>query len=119
MHQTGNAVRTVLTQGGDPRRFFSSAEATAATVEECLRFDAPLHLFTRYAYEDMEVSPGVTVKSGEQIGLLLGMANRDPKAFAEPGRSVRTARTRRTSPSAPASISASARRWRGSNCRSR
>ena len=85
MHQTGNAVRTVLTQGGDPRRFFSSAEATAATVEECLRFDAPLHLFTRYAYEDMEVSPGVTVKSGEQIGLLLGMANRDPKAFAEPG----------------------------------
>jgi cytochrome P450 len=85
VHQTGNAVRTVLTQGGDPRRFFSSAEATAATVEECLRFDAPLHLFTRYAYEDMEVSPGVTVKSGEQIGLLLGMANRDPKAFAEPG----------------------------------
>jgi cytochrome P450 len=84
VHQTGNAVRTVLAQGGDPRRFFASAEATAATVEECLRFDAPLHLFTRYAYEDMEVAPGVTVKSGEQIGLLLGMANRDPKAFAEP-----------------------------------
>ncbi len=84
VHQTGNAVRAVLAQGGDPRRFFASAEATAATVEECLRFDAPLHLFTRYAYEDMEVSPGVTVRSGEQIGLLLGMANRDPKAFAEP-----------------------------------
>ncbi|MEP9389300.1 cytochrome P450 [Mesorhizobium sp. KR9-304] len=85
VHQAGNAVRAVLAQGGDPRRFFASAEATAATVEECLRFDAPLHLFTRYAYDDMEVAPGVTVKSGEQIGLLLGMANRDPKAFAEPG----------------------------------
>ena len=34
------------------RRFFASPEATAATVEECLRFDAPLHMFTRYAYED-------------------------------------------------------------------
>jgi cytochrome P450 len=84
VHQTGNAVRTVLAQGGDPRRFFASAEATAATVEECLRFDAPLHLFTRYAYEDIPVAPGVTVKSGEQIGLLLGMANRDPLAFSAP-----------------------------------
>jgi cytochrome P450 len=83
VHQTGNAVRTVLAQGGDPRRFFTSAETTAATVEECLRFDAPLHLFTRYAYEDTEIVD-VTVKSGEQIGLLLGMANHDPKAFAKP-----------------------------------
>ncbi|MDQ2635023.1 MAG: cytochrome P450, partial [Pseudomonadota bacterium] len=65
-------------------RFFASADATAATVEECLRFDAPLHLFTRYAYEDVEIAPGATVRSGEQVGLLLGMANRDPKAFAEP-----------------------------------
>lgn len=85
VHQAGNAVRAIHAQGGDPRRFFVSAEATAATVEECLRFDAPLHLFTRYAYEDIEVAPDVTVRSGEQIGLLLGMANRDPKAFAEPG----------------------------------
>jgi len=84
VHQTGNAVRATLAQGGDPRRFFASAEATAATVEECLRFDAPLHLFTRYAYEDIEVVPGVSVKSGEQIGLLLGKANHDPKAFTTP-----------------------------------
>jgi unspecific monooxygenase len=84
VHQAGNAVRAILAEGGDPRRFFASPEATAATVEECLRFEAPLHLFTRYAYEDLEVAPGVTVKSGEQIGLLLGMANRDPKAFVEP-----------------------------------
>ncbi len=86
VHQAGNAVRVILAEGGDPRRFFSSAETTAATVEECLRFDAPLHLFTRYAYEDMEIVPGVNVRPGEQIGLLLGMANRDPNAFAEPHR---------------------------------
>ena len=55
-----------------------------------------------------------------QIGLLLGMANRDPRAFADAGRlPARTAPTRRTSRSAPASISASARRWRGWSCRSR
>lgn len=84
VHQTGNAVRSILAQGGDPRRFFVSAEATAATVEECLRFDAPLHMFTRYAYEEIEVAPGILVQPGETIGLLLGMANHDPAAFAEP-----------------------------------
>ena len=84
VHQTGNAVRSILAQGGDPRRFFTSPEATAATVEECLRFDAPLHMFTRYAYQEIEVSPGILVRPGETVGLLLGMANQDPTAFAEP-----------------------------------
>ncbi|MER8706096.1 cytochrome P450 [Mesorhizobium sp. M1088] len=84
VHQTGNAVRSILGQGGDPRRFFASPEATAATVEECLRFDAPLHMFTRYAYQEVEAGPGIIVQPGETIGLLLGMANRDPTAFAEP-----------------------------------
>ncbi|MER9444327.1 cytochrome P450 [Mesorhizobium sp. M0340] len=84
VHQTGNAVRSILAQGGDPRRFFTSSEATAATVEECLRFDAPLHMFTRYAYQKVEAGPGIVVLPGETIGLLLGMANHDPAAFAEP-----------------------------------
>jgi unspecific monooxygenase len=86
VHQTGNAVAAILAEGGDPRRFVATPEDTAATVEECLRFDAPLHLFTRYAYQDVEIAPGVTIRSGEQVGLLLGMANRDPNAFAEPDR---------------------------------
>lgn len=84
VHQTGNAVRSILAQGGDARRFFASPEATAATVEECLRFDAPLHMFTRYAYQEVEAGPGIIVQPGDTIGLLLGMANRDPTAFAEP-----------------------------------
>ena len=84
VHQIGNAVRAILHQGGDPRRFFATPEATAATVEECLRFDAPLHMFRRYAYEQLEVSPGVTVRANEQVGLILGAANRDPTAFAAP-----------------------------------
>jgi unspecific monooxygenase len=84
VHQTGNAVRAILAQGGDPRRFFATPESTAATVEECLRYDAPLHMFRRYAYGEIEVAPGVTVKAGKQIGLILGAANRDPSAFASP-----------------------------------
>ncbi|RWC91607.1 MAG: cytochrome P450 [Mesorhizobium sp.] len=84
VHQTGNAVHSILAQGGDPRRFFTSPETTAATVEECLRFDAPLHMFMRYAYEEIEIAPGIVVRPGQTIGLLLGMANHDPYAFADP-----------------------------------
>lgn len=85
VHQTGNAVRTVIGQGGDPRRFFATPERTVATVEECLRFDPPLHLFRRYVYEDIVLPGGVAVEPGDQIGLLLGAANRDPDAFSTPG----------------------------------
>jgi unspecific monooxygenase len=84
VHQTGNAVRAILMQGGDPRRFLASPEATAAAVEECLRFDAPLHMFTRYAYETVDLGGGAVIRPGEQVGLLLGMANRDPAAFDRP-----------------------------------
>ncbi|MBL8581590.1 MAG: cytochrome P450 [Rhizobiaceae bacterium] len=84
VHQLGNAVRTILGLGGDPRRFFVDQAATAATVEECLRIDAPLHMFTRYAYEAIELPEGVKVRPGDQVALLLGMANNDPRAFAAP-----------------------------------
>ena len=84
VHQAGNAVRTILAQGNDPRRFFAAPDDTAATVEECLRYDAPLHMFTRYAYQEVDLGYGVVVQPGEQIGLLLGMANRDPLAFDAP-----------------------------------
>jgi unspecific monooxygenase len=84
VHQIGNAIRVILLQGGDARRFFASPERTIATVEECLRIDPPLHLFTRYAYETLDLGNGVGVREGEQVGLLLGAANHDPQAFVEP-----------------------------------
>jgi unspecific monooxygenase len=84
VHQTGNAIRAILQQGGDPRRLFATPEAAEATVEECLRIDAPLHMFTRFAYETVEIVDGVTAQPGDRIGLLLGAANRDPAAFTGP-----------------------------------
>jgi len=82
VHTTGNAVKTIIESGVDRKAIFASDEQTAATVEECLRFDAPLHMFTRYALSDIEMENGVSLRKGDQIGLMLGAANRDPARFA-------------------------------------
>ena len=81
VHTTGNGIKTILESGIDPQRLFATPEQTAATVEECLRFDAPLHMFTRYALSDIDLGDGLVLKKGEEIGLLLGAANRDPTRF--------------------------------------
>lgn len=51
-------------------------------IEEMLRFDPPLHMFRRYVLEDLEFA-GVTLQKGDQVGLLLGSANRDSAKFPE------------------------------------
>ncbi len=117
VHQTGNSVKTILEQGGDPRRFVATDEATEATMEECLRHDAPLHMFTRYAYEPVEIEPGVVLRPGESVGLLLGAANNDPAAFLDPRRFDPHRADQKNVTFGPAPISASARRWRGWRCR--
>jgi cytochrome P450 len=85
VHTTGNAVKTILESGLEPATLFAGEKQTEATVEECLRYDAPLHMFTRYALSDTEYE-GIPLKQGEVIGLMLGAANRDPARFAEANR---------------------------------
>jgi cytochrome P450 len=83
VHQTGNAVKVLLDPAHPNRRTLIHQHSPADIVEEALRFEAPLHLFTRYAAEDIDFGGGVSIKKHEQIGLLLGAANRDPAAFAQ------------------------------------
>lgn len=60
-----------------------SPDAIDATIEETLRFDPPLHMFTRHVYEDTTLY-GQDFKRGDEIGLLLGAANRDPDMWDDP-----------------------------------
>jgi cytochrome P450 len=79
----GAGVKTMLDQGVDARAAFANENATLATVEELLRLDPPLHLFSRYALEEVELD-GMRLQRGDKIGLLLGAANRDPARFPSP-----------------------------------
>ncbi|HEV7308789.1 cytochrome P450 [Ensifer sp.] len=86
VHQIGNAVKTILDTGYSAKDLFVTNAATTLTIEECLRFAAPLHIFQRYALSDVELDEGISLRKGDKIGLLLGAANVDPKKFSDPNR---------------------------------
>ncbi|WP_308915221.1 cytochrome P450 [Jannaschia sp. LMIT008] len=77
VHTLGNATLALHRTGllGRP--------IDAPLVEEVMRIDPPLHMFTRYATEDVEVF-GHRFARGDQVGLLLGAANRDPAVYPDP-----------------------------------
>jgi len=83
VHAIGNGVRAVLEHGLDAKAALEPEDGAELLTEEMLRFDSPLHMFTRYALEPVTVG-GVALKRGEKIGLLLGAANRDPARFENP-----------------------------------
>ena len=83
VHALGNSVKCLLEHQTPGAAL--APENVAATVEELLRFDPPLHVFTRFAGQDMQIGE-ITLKAGEEIALVLGAAGRDPTAFADPDR---------------------------------
>lgn len=78
VHALGNSIRTLI-----QNRVTITPENATAMVEELLRFDPPLHMFTRYVLEDLEWN-GLALRKGEQIGLLIGSANRDERVNPAP-----------------------------------
>lgn len=83
VHTIGNGVKTLL-QTRTPLSALAP-EAIEATVEEILRYDPALHMFTRWAYAEIEVM-GHRFQRGDQVALLLAAANRDPGAWDDPAR---------------------------------
>ena len=79
VHALGNGTQALLRHA--TAADFLASPATCA--EEMLRFDTPLHMFKRYALEDLEYR-GITLKKGDQVGLLLASANHDEQKFSSP-----------------------------------
>lgn len=85
VHSLGNGVQALLRHGKASDFLADPAHCS----EEMLRFDTPLHMFKRYALQDMEYR-GLHLRKGEQIGLLLASANHDGGKFAEAGEFLAT-----------------------------
>lgn len=76
VHALGNGVKALLEAGVTP-------DGGDEVGEEILRYDPPLHMFTRYVYEDM-IFANTPLQRGQVIGLSLGAATRDPARFEQP-----------------------------------
>jgi cytochrome P450 len=83
VHQIGNSVRVILESGLPPAEMFHDEAATERAVEETLRICAPVHIFQRWALEDVEVD-GVSFRRGDKASLILAAANLDPTKFSDP-----------------------------------
>jgi len=81
VHTLGNGIKALIEHGADPKWF--ATETIAGTVEEILRYDPPLHMFTRYVYDDVEIDDHV-LKRGDQIALVIGASGRDPNRWDNP-----------------------------------
>jgi cytochrome P450 len=75
VHTLGNGTKTLLENG--------VTAITDAAVEEVIRYDPPLHMFTRWVYEDVTIGEH-SFKRGDQIACLLAAGNRDPVAYDTP-----------------------------------
>lgn len=75
VHTLGNGIKTLLDT--------ETRQIDDAAVEEVLRYDPPLHMFTRYAYEEVTLYDH-TFQRGDQVALLLASANRDPDHWPDP-----------------------------------
>lgn len=82
VHSLGNAVKCLIENG---KTDALASDQIDATVEELLRYDPPLHMFTRHVYEEITVH-GITMRPGDEIALMLGAAGRDPAVFSDPHR---------------------------------
>jgi cytochrome P450 len=81
VHTLGNGVKALIQTGTAAALFRDPAPA----VEEVLRNDPPLHLFTRHVYEEVAIE-GHVFRPGDEVGCLLAAANRDPAVWEAPAR---------------------------------
>jgi unspecific monooxygenase len=77
----GNGVTALLGHRDEWRRLVGGEVASAAAIEELIRWDPPLQLFERWVLDDGVEIAGTPVPRGEVVSMLFGSANRDPRVF--------------------------------------
>jgi cytochrome P450 len=84
-HLVGNAVLALLRHPDQLGRLRGDPELVRPAVEELLRYDSPVQVTARTAYDDIEVG-GHGIGSGATMLVLIGAANHDPDRFPDPDR---------------------------------
>ena len=79
----GNGSLALLKHPEQQELLVSRPDLIVNAVEELLRYDSPVQLTARVAFEDLPIGDQ-RVKRGDQVLTILGGANRDPEHFERP-----------------------------------
>ena len=82
VHSLGNGIK-VLLENKKITIDWQSEIKINQLIEEILRFDPPLHIFTRYAYDQIDIGD-YTLKKGDEVALVLGATGRDKTLWSDP-----------------------------------
>lgn len=82
----GNGMRALLKHRSEWNRVVTGEVAARTAVEEMLRWDAPLQLFERWVLEPGVEIAGQVMEVGQEVAMLFGAAERDPRRFTDPDR---------------------------------
>ena len=82
----GNGMRAMLHHEGEWQRVVGGEVSARVAVEEMLRWDSPLHLFERWVLEEGVEIAGQSLKVGDEVAMLFGAAQRDPRRFDDADR---------------------------------
>ncbi|MEM6387425.1 MAG: cytochrome P450 [Pseudomonadota bacterium] len=80
VHAVGNAVPLLI--DFENRADALSIDGITGTVEECLRYKPPLHLFKRYVYKSTNVDD-VTFDENDEVACLLASASHDDAVWPD------------------------------------
>ncbi len=81
----GNGVSALLQHPDELARLRGDTGLIPLAVDELLRWDSPVQVDGRAAFEDVEID-GNVVPAGANVLTLLGAANRDPSHWTDPNR---------------------------------
>lgn len=82
----GNGFRALMHHPDEWHRLTTGDVAPNEAVEELLRWDSPLQMFERWILDEGVEIAGQAIGVGEEIAMLFGSAQRDPRRFDDPDR---------------------------------
>ncbi|MCF7548547.1 cytochrome P450 [Pseudonocardia sp. WMMC193] len=83
VNMVGNGLLAFLRNPEQLALVRANPELSGPAVDEVLRYDSPVHMTTRTAKQDLVVGDR-TFAEGHNVCVLVGSANRDPRAFEDP-----------------------------------
>ncbi|MDQ3980952.1 MAG: cytochrome P450 [Actinomycetota bacterium] len=84
-HLIGNGLLALLRHPDQLERLRNDRALLRSAVEELLRFDSPVQITARTAYEELVID-GHHIEPNSTVLALIGAANRDPNRFTDPDR---------------------------------